>query len=508
LLVEDSDDDALLVLHELHRGGYDPRVHRVTTRGEFREALDAGPWDVIISDHTLPTYDGMSALTDLRETSKDIPFILVSGTIGEAVAVSAMKAGAQDYVLKGDLTRLPVAVERELREREVRAEQVRMREQLVISERMASAGTLAAGVAHEINNPLAVAFSNLEFVSDMIAEGAASWANDGEKRLGDAVADAREALDRIRLIVRDVKLFSRPQDQHAGHVDVARVVDSAARMAWNEIRHRARLVKDYRPTPLALANESRIGQVVLNLIVNAAQAMPEGHADSHELRVTTRTGRNGQAVLEVADTGSGIPKEHIERIFDPFFTTKPVGVGTGLGLSICQRIVIQLGGTIEVHSEVGRGSLFRVRLPAAPSEPRSSEPPSTPPAPMARARVLLVDDEPAIGRVLTRALEGLHDVEATASGRALLARIAAGERFDVIISDLMMPEMTGMDLHAELRSVAPDQAERMVFLTGGAFTSRARDFLSTVENPVIEKPLERKDLVGAIAAMLERKGRQ
>jgi CheY-like chemotaxis protein len=127
---------------------------------------------------------------------------------------------------------------------------------------------------------------------------------------------------------------------------------------------------------------------------------------------------------------------------------------------------------------------------------------------MARARVLLVDDEPAIGRVLTRALEGLHDVEATASGRALLARIAAGERFDVIISDLMMPEMTGMDLHAELRSVAPDQAERMVFLTGGAFTSRARDFLSTVENPVIEKPLERKDLVGAIAAMLERKGRQ
>src|SRR5580700_2408993 len=165
------------------RGGFDPRVHRVMTQGEFQDALDHGPWDIIVSDHSLPTYDGMSALADLQSSGKDIPFILVSGTIGEAVAVSAMKAGAQDYVLKGDLTRLPVAVERELREKELREEQTRMREQLVISERMASAGTLAAGVAHEINNPLAVACANLEYLSDLLAQytEAARDADEGKR---------------------------------------------------------------------------------------------------------------------------------------------------------------------------------------------------------------------------------------------------------------------------------------------------------------------------------------
>ena len=425
VLVEDSDDDALLIVHELKRGGYEPLVHRVTTQEEFFKALERGPWDIIISDHSLPTYDGMSALADLQASGKDIPFILVSGTIGEAVAVSAMKAGAQDYVLKGDLTRLPVAVERELREKELREEQTRMREQLVISERMASAGTLAAGVAHEINNPLAVALANLEYLSDLLGQYAKSTSEAGDTRMAafaDPIRDTREALDRIRDIVRDVKLFSRPEEETTGRVDVTRVVDSATRMAWNEIRHRARLVKDYRPTPLALGNESRLGQVVLNLIVNAAQAMPEGHADHHELRVTTRTGRNGQVVIEVADNGAGIAKEHIDRIFDPFFTTKPIGVGTGLGLSICQRIVAQLGGTIEVHSELGKGSLFRVRLLPARHDGKETEAPSTPPAPTGRARVVIVDDEPALGRTLTRALEDAHDVEVDHLGRGSSCR--------------------------------------------------------------------------------------
>jgi CheY-like chemotaxis protein/two-component sensor histidine kinase len=311
----------------------------------------------------------------------------------------------------------------------------------------------------------------------------------------------------MRDIVRDVKLFSRPDEQTTGSVDVTRVVDSATRMAWNEIRHRARLVKDYRPTPVAIANESRLGQVVLNLIVNAAQAMPEGHADDHELRVTTRTGRNGQAVIEVADTGTGIAQEHLDRIFDPFFTTKPVGVGTGLGLSICQRIVTQLGGTIEVHSKLGQGSLFRVRLlPARPSQ-STAVAPSTPPAGAERAHVIVVDDEPALGRSLARALEDAHDVEATTSAKELLSRVAAGERFDVIISDLMMPEMTGMELYEHLEKSVPEQARRVIFLTGGAFTPLAREFLAKVPNPTVEKPLQRKDLLARIAEVLDRAGR-
>jgi signal transduction histidine kinase len=516
LLVEDSDDDAALVTHQLKRGGYQPACSRVETQAEFRAALSSGEWDIIISDYALPGYSGLMALADLHATGKDIPFILVSGTVGEAGAVTAMKAGAQDYVLKGDLTRLSVAVEREVRETAIRAEQTRMREHLVISERMASAGMLAAGVAHEINNPLAIAMTNLEFVCETLARIASEpresriplpeWS--GWSRIGsldEPLRDSREALVRMRDIVRDVKLFSRPQDQKTGAVDVLRVIDSSGRMAWNEIRHRARLVKDYQPVPLVNANESRLGQVLLNLIVNAAQAMPEGHADRNELRVATRTKDDGRAVVEISDTGLGIQKEHLERIFDPFFTTKPVGVGTGLGLAICHRIVSELGGLIEVESEVGKGTLFRLVLQAA-RDSQSVKATTVRPTTGHKVRVLVVDDEPAMGRALQRTLRDHMEVVALTSGKEAIKRIAAGERFDAILSDVMMPEVTGMELYERLAALAPDQAQRMIFVTGGAFTTAAREFLDRVANPRIEKPVEATNLLAIVAGLVSPQG--
>ena len=512
LLVEDSDDDAALITHELRRGGYRPSCVRVQTEEEFRSALASQDWEVIISDYALPGYSGLRALADLKASGKDIPFILVSGTIGEAGAVSAMKAGAHDYVLKGDLSRLPVAVEREVREMAVRAEQVRMRERLMISERMASAGTLAAGVAHEINNPLAIAMTNLEFVSEALARviadareprrrraPAGEW--DGVEELGtldEAVRDTREALVRMRDIVRDVKLFSRPQDDKTEAVDLQRVIESSIRMAWNEIRHRARVVKAYGVVPMVNANESRLGQVLLNLIVNAAQAMSDGHADGNELRIATRTASDGRAIVEVSDTGPGIPREILDRIFDPFFTTKPVGVGTGLGLAICHRIVSELGGLIEVDSVVGKGTRFRLVLPEARDSQnvkvKTLRPTSGP-----RARVLVVDDEPAMGRALQRTLREHLDVVALTSAREAHALIAGGERFEVILSDVMMPEMSGMDLHHALMRIAPEQAQRMIFVTGGAFTAAAHEFLDRVPNPRIEKPVEATNLLAMVA---------
>jgi signal transduction histidine kinase len=514
LLLEDSEDDAALITHELRRGGYQPACMRVQTRDEFRSALSASDWDVIISDYALPTYSGLRALVDLHSSGKDIPFILVSGTVGEAGAVSAMKAGAHDYVLKGDLSRLPVAVDREVREMAVRAEQVRMRERLVISERMASAGTLAAGVAHEINNPLAIAMTNLEFVSETLARVTSEAREPGERRipvsewsglnqlgtLDEAVRDTREALTRMRDIVKDVKLFSRPQDDKAEAVDVHRVIESSIRMAWNEIRHRARISKNYGHVPLVNANESRLGQVLLNLIVNAAQAMAEGHADRNQLGITTRTDEDGNAVIEVSDTGAGIPRENRDRIFDPFFTTKPIGVGTGLGLAICHRIVLELGGRIEVDSVVGRGTLFRVVLPAA-RDSQNVKAKTVRPMSGHRARVLVVDDEPAMGRALQRTLRDHLDVVALTSAKEALALIANGERFEVILSDVMMPEVSGMELYQSLQRIAPDQAERMIFVTGGAFTPAAREFLDRVPNPRIEKPVEATNLLAMVAGL-------
>jgi signal transduction histidine kinase len=367
LLVEDSDDDEILIVHELRRGGYEPVVTRTQSSREFIAALEEGSPDVIISDHAIPGYGGLTALADLKASGRDIPFILVSGTVGENVAVEAMRAGAQDYVLKGDLTRLPVAVEREVLDCQVRAEQARIRERLLISERMVSIGTLAAGVAHEINNPLAVAMINLECVLEALVPKPGAVVSSDVAVVAEPLRDIDEALKRIRDIVRDVKLFSRPQESKSSAVDVRSVIDSSVRMAWSEIRHRVRVVREFGAVPLVTANESRLGQVILNMIVNAAQALilTEGRADDSTLRLITRTAEDGRAVIEVADTGCGISKENLERIFEPFFTTKPVGVGTGLGLAICHTIVAELGGEIEVDSEVGRGTTFRLLLPHA-----------------------------------------------------------------------------------------------------------------------------------------------
>jgi CheY-like chemotaxis protein len=298
--------------------------------------------------------------------------------------------------------------------------------------------------------------------------------------------------------VRDVKLFSRPHKEERGAVDVRVVIESSIRMACNEIRHRAQLVKEYGEVPMVDSNEARLGQVVLNLLVNAAQAMPEGRASRNEIRVVTKT-QSGRVVIEVRDTGTGIPRETLPRIFDPFFTTKPVGVGTGLGLSLCRRMVTDLGGEIVVESEVGKGTVFRVTLPAATSEPRPSARAAVLEQPARRARVLVVDDEVAMGRALKRGLERHHEVVVLTSGKEALARIASGERFDAIFSDLMMPEMTGMDLYEELFRIASDQAKRMIFLTGGAFTERAREFLDRVPNPRIDKPFEIANLLAIVA---------
>jgi light-regulated signal transduction histidine kinase (bacteriophytochrome)/CheY-like chemotaxis protein len=387
---------------------------------------------------------------------------------------------------------------------------------------MASAGTLAAGVAHEINNPLAVVAANLEllttslsrlgpearaFVTGTEVSGASAWMSWLQGRIADAdelLADARVAVTRIRDIVRDVKLFSSSRDDARGPVDVRAVAESCIRMAWNEIRHRAQLQKDYGDVPPVDANEGRLGQVLLNLLVNAAHAIPEGNARNNKIRLTTRLSGPGRVVIEILDTGAGIAPENVERIFDPFFTTKPIGVGTGLGLSICHRIVSDLGGELTVESEVGKGSIFRVVLPVALRTTAAAPPPGAngAGAHARRGRILLVDDEVALCRALQRSLSRDHDVTVSNSGREAISRVLSGERYDVIVSDLMMPEVTGMEIHDELARRVPEQADRMVFLTGGAFTQGAREFLETVPNPRIDKPVEMTGLLEIVAGLL------
>ena len=496
LVVEDRPDDEELVIMELRRAGYEVIHERVETDMAMAAALKRESWDIVLSDFSLPMFSGHAALELVRGMGFDIPFIIVSGTVGEEAAVEAMKSGASDYVFKGSLGRLCPAIERELREAKIRAERRRMQEQLFIADRMASVGTLAAGIAHEINNPLAAVVANLELITkDLTQISEELQAADRMQEVLDEVRDARESADRMRHIVRDLKVFSRSTDEEQRvPVDVKRVIESSLRMAWTEIRHRARLVKEYgENVPLVEANEARLGQAVLNLIVNAAQAIKEGNVEQNVIRVVTGVDQpSGRVVIEVRDSGSGIPPETLSRIFDAFFTTKPVGIGTGLGLSICHRIITSLGGEIQVKSEVDKGTTFRVLLPPTFDEAVPSPPPqpATEAPSSRRGKVLIIDDEAVIARALARSLDREHDVTVELNAGRAWQRFVAGERFDVIFCDLMMPQMTGMDLHADLLRLYPDQASQMVFLTGGAFTQRARLFLDEVPNQRIEKPFD------------------
>ena len=371
-----------------------------------------------------------------------------------------------------------VAIARDLTERN------RLEAQLLLADRMASVGTLAAGVAHEINNPLGYVLGNLTALTNGLSSE--SLTTDLKQSLDDAIHGAK----RVRDIVHDLQTFSRGDASKRNEpVDVLRVMDVSIRMAHSAVRHRARLERDYRAVPAVEGNESRLGQVFLNLIVNAAQAMPERPVDENEINVRV-TADGEHVVVEVRDNGSGMTDEVRRRIFDPFYTTKPIGEGTGLGLSICHSIVTSMNGSIEVDSVPGLGTTFRVRLPAtrAPARAESIEPP--PPASERREKVLVIDDEPMIGVMLRRLLAAHCDVLPVTSPREALRRIGAQERFDVILCDLMMPRMSGIDFYAELSVLSPEMARRTGFLTGGAVTSQARRFVQEHADLTLEKPVE------------------
>ncbi len=371
--------------------------------------------------------------------------------------------------------------------------------QLVFADRMASMGTLAAGVAHEINNPLSFILANLNYVADEL-----SRLEHAPEDVLRAVDDTREGAVRVREIVRDLKTFSRADDRGVEDaIDVRQVLQSAVNLTQNEIRHRARLSLDVGDVPRVRGSAHRLAQVFVNLLINAAHAITDPVPDRNEIRVRCATGADGRAVIEVTDTGRGIAPENLARIFEPFFTTKPVGIGTGLGLSICHGIVTRLGGAIEVESQLGAGSTFRVSLPPASAD-RGDEQCSRADATVesSRARVLVVDDEPMVASAVARILMPEHVVTTASGARAALDLVRRGDRLDVLVCDLMMPEMTGMDLHAELGRTAPELRDRMIFLTGGAFTPAAEKFLLDVPNPRIEKPFEAATLRALVQRMV------
>ena len=378
-----------------------------------------------------------------------------------------------------------------------------LRARLAQSDRLASMGMLAAGVAHEINNPLAYVLHSLEALDADLSNASEAC---GERTA--VLASVRRALDggrRIRDIVRDLHTFARVDDAAPAPVDAVAALERAAALADNQIRHRARLVRELAPVPQVLASQGKLAQVFLNLLVNAAQAIPEGDAQGNEIRLRSWSAA-GQVYVEVRDSGPGIEPARRARVFEPFFTTKPEGVGAGLGLAICRNIVDGFGGELRVDSRLGEGASFTVCLPAFTE--RAAPPPTPPartltPAARKRPRLLIVDDEAALRESLVLLLRRHYELAEAASGAAAQALLEEDQAFDAILCDLMMPQRSGMDLHDWLLAAHPRLAARVVFMSGGAFTERARAHLASVSNPRLDKPFELSTLRATLRAVLE-----
>jgi PAS domain S-box-containing protein len=437
--------------------------------------------------------------------------VLQTGEPGPATKLRAIRKDGtfvqvdlRVIAIEWDGERALIGIARDLTERR------RTQAQLIRADRLAAMGTLAAGVAHEINNPLAYLMLNLQFLMRELPrfDGAPARLTGLLERLAEAEHGAR----RVSAIVGDLKSFARPEQLDRGPVSVTNAAISAAKVASPQIRHRARLVEHYEKVPLVDASATRLEQVFVNLLVNAAHAIPEGSPDKHEIRVTVRP-EGDRVIVEVRDTGAGIPAEILGRVFDPFFTTKPRGIGTGLGLPISRGIVTSLGGEISVASKLGGGTTFRVSLPAlagsevATPTATSSPAPAEPSSPLAaggsvRGRVLVVDDEPLVAEMVRRALSDAHDVTIATDAQVALDYALSGTTFDVIFCDLLMPRMSGMDLYDALHARRPGVEKKIVFMTGGAFTERAAEFLTNVPNVKLSKPFDLNELERVVSKAL------
>lgn len=378
----------------------------------------------------------------------------------------------------------------------------RLERRVAQSERLAAVGTMAAGMAHELNNPLAAVVVNLGVVVEGLHELQAKFVGQPEgpelgallQGLLDALGDAQSGAERVTQIVRELGRFARTGTQSRQPLDLPDVLDAAIAAVDAGTTDGLAIERRYGITPYVEANEARLLQVFSHLLERAIRAVAELRSRARSVVLSTHTDDVGRAVVEVRDNGRGIPPDDVPRVFDPFFAGGGLDAGTGFGLGLCHGIVTALGGEITVESELDRGSVFRVTLPAARSTVAETPVAPEPGGPGPRRRLLLVDDDRDIGRVFERVLGGDHDLAIEHDPRAALARLQAGERFDLVFCDVMMPRFSGVDLYRAVRASVPGLEQRIVFVTGGAVGDEAQAFLATTTNPVLAKPFALEEL--------------
>ncbi|HEX4337150.1 MAG TPA: ATP-binding protein [Polyangiaceae bacterium] len=367
-----------------------------------------------------------------------------------------------------------------------------------VADRLVSLGTLASGVAHEINNPLSYVVANVDYVVEELKSlGPEVIESTTGHELLEALGEIREGGRRIASIVESLRYQARQDDELAAPADANSAIEASLRILDNQLRYRTRVELALGKLPLCLVHERRLVQVVVNLLSNALDAFPARSSDQNLIRIVTRARTDG-VELEVQDNGLGVPDTVRDRIFDPFFTTKAPGVGTGLGLYLCHQYVAAAGGTINFETRAGEGTTFRIVLPLAQAHRTLSVEPAAPPLPA--SRILIVDDDALVARSLARMLRG-HELVLSGDGESALWECLSRD-FDLILCDLMMPRLDGSGFYKALCEHRPTLAARVIFMTGGAFTSDTRAFLDSVANPCLEKPIHATRLFGAARRLM------
>jgi two-component system, cell cycle sensor histidine kinase and response regulator CckA len=507
LIIEDSEDDALLIARELKSGGYDVKFQRVDSAGALARACDSQDWDLIISDYSMPHFSGTDALNLVRSKHLEVPFIFVSGTIGEETAVSAMKNGAQDYVMKGNLKRLVTAVQRELREAGERKERESLQKHVEQLQRFEAIGRLSGGIAHDFNNLIGAIMGWAELGFEEAAPGT---------KVRERFEKIREQSHRAAKLTSQLLAFGRRQILQPRNVNLNLFIREEMNFLGKVIGENIDVkIVEAPDLDVTHADPTQLQQVFMNLCLNARDAMPSGG----QLKVETRNVTIGEDVcrkyphatpgdyvlLTVTDTGLGMDNVTAERIFEPFFTTKAVGKGTGLGLATVYGIVKQHGGFIYVDTELGKGSTFRVYLPAEAGvhEPRESS--GNGQTLKGSETILLVEDDDGLRESVQEMLQSLgHRVICASDGKKAVELFGKNaDEIDLVVMDVVMPSQGGLQTYPELTAVKP--GIDVIFTSG--YAGEAESLVTLLEKGAmfLQKPYDLSKLSQMIRKALDRK---
>jgi two-component system, cell cycle sensor histidine kinase and response regulator CckA len=508
LMVEDSPSDAKLILAELRRNGKVIEFERVEDEPSLRRCLTEGKWDVVLSDWSLPGFSAPLALALLKQLQVDLPFIIVSGTVGEEMAVEAMRAGASDYILKDRIARLVPAIERELRERSARRNAaealVRSEEQLRQAQKMEAVGRLAAGVAHDFNNLLSVILGYAELLVAKLHE------SDPVRR---DIEEIDAAASRAAELTRQLLMFSRQQVLEPSVIDLNALLRDLERMLGRVLGEDVELSLNAGDAVYKIrADRASLEQAIMNLVVNARDAMPTGGKltiETSQQLLDEEYARGHLGVtpgpyvsLVVTDTGIGMDAATQARMFEPFFTTKDKNTGTGLGLSMVLGFVHQSGGSIWAYSEPNVGTTFKVFLPCAGTQSVSERPKPKKQALTGTETILLVEDESQVRTVAARILRsyGYHVLETHSPEEALLVGESHPGPIDLLLSDVVMPKMSGPELAARLLQLRPDL--KLLYMSGYTDHSVLQHGILREEVAYLQKPITPSNLTAKVREVL------